>query len=118
METNISGGLNITLKDNTAMDDESNRFPLALYLIAISMFFIEAAVKIYKKNRNDLEPVHIFEINTLASIFFFLLVRSYSLMEVDFLCSLRNALAHYCRLNIFIGFLLSLLQTESHTEAG
>ena len=112
METNISADLNITLTEHRALDDESNRFPQALCLTAISMFYIEAAVKIYKKNRNNLEPIHIFEINTLTGIFFFLLLRElfyllHFVVEVKFLCLPQHWLAYYWRLNIFAGIILS-----------
>ena len=73
----------------------------------MSLFSMEAGVQIYQKNKNDLEPIYIFEINTLASITAFFLCNAYTVMEVEFLCSIRNGLANYFRLNIFVGIMLS-----------
>ena len=66
METNTSSGFNISLTDATTTDDVSLKYLHAIIMAAISMIFIEASVHIYKKNRNDLEPIYILELNTLV----------------------------------------------------
>ena len=66
METNVSTGFNTSLTESTTMDDVSKKYPLAIIMTVISMIFIEATVHIYKKNKNDLEPIYIFELNTLV----------------------------------------------------
>ena len=115
MEPNISGGFNISLGEDditTTANIESPQYSPAnwlalLCLTVMSLFSMEAGVQIYQKNKNDLEPIYIFEINTLASITAFFLCNAYTVMEVEFLCSIRNGLANYFRLNIFVGIMLS-----------
>ena len=107
MEPNISTGFNISLTEDTTINEISKKYPAAIFYAAISVFFIEAAVHIYKKNKNDLEPIYIFEINTIASIAILILWSAYTLLEVPVLCSIRDGLAYYFRLNIFVGILVS-----------
>ena len=66
METNVSTGFNTSFTDSTTMDDVSKKYQHAIMMTVISMIFIEATVHIYKKNKNDLEPIYIFELNTLV----------------------------------------------------
>ena len=89
------------------MNEIYKKYPAAIFLAVISAFSIEAAVHIYKKNKNDLEPIYIFELNTIASIAVFTLWSAYTLLEIPVLCSIRNGLAYYFRLNIFVGILVS-----------
>ena len=70
MEPNISAGFNISNRDDT-MDIDSQNYPLAVLLTIASLFYIEAAIQIYKKHHNDLEPLYIFELNTLIREGFF-----------------------------------------------
>ena len=115
MDPNISGGFNITLGYDditTTADIESPQYSPTnwlelLLMIVMSLFATEAGVQIYQKNKNDLEPIYIFEINTLASITAFFLSNAWTVMEVEFLCSIRNGLACYFRLNIFVGIMMS-----------
>ena len=109
METNTSSGFNISLTDATTTDDVSKKYLHAIIMAAISMIYIEAIIHIYKKNKNDLEPIYIFELNTLVSIAMFLGWNVYTLMKIKFLCFIRNGLAHYLRLNIVVGILMSQL---------
>lgn len=117
MDLNISGGFNISLGDDiTTMDIETEMYSSEKWvsffcLAALSMFALEAGLQIYKKNRNDLEPIYVFEINTLASNSFFFLLLAYEKIEVNFLCSIRNCLAYYFRLNIFVALMMSQVQT-------
>ena len=109
MEPNISTGFNISHTDDITMDYISNKYPPVIVMTAISMFYIEATVHIYKKNKNDLEPIYIFELNTLANFAMFLIWRAYTLLEVNFLCSIRNCVLQYLRLNVSVGIIMSQL---------
>ena len=58
------------------------------------------AVKVYRKHRNDLEPLHIFELNTLANFSVFFLVRAIKLLVIlqltnSVLCSIIQWLNFY-----------------------
>ena len=109
METNISTGFNRSLTDDTSMDDDSEKYPLAILMAAISMIFIEATVHIYRKNKNDLEPIYIFELNTLVSIAMYFIWNAYILIEAKFFCSIKNGVTHYLMLNICVGIMMSQL---------
>ena len=117
MELNLSGVLDISLGDDiSTMDLETQKYSIEKWvsffcLAALSMFTLEAGVQIYKKNRNDLEPIYVFEINTLATITVFFWLLAYEKMEVNFLCTIRNCLAYYFRLNIFVALMMSQVQT-------
>ena len=109
MEPNTSTGFNMSHTDDITMEDVSNKYPHVILLTAISMFYIEATVHIYQKNKNDLEPIYIFELNTLVNIAMFLIGTAYTLLEVNFLCSISSGVLLYLRLNIFVGIIMSQL---------
>ena len=113
MEPNISAGFNTSHTDDLTIVfdvfDVLNKYPNVILLAALSIFCIEATVHIYQKNKNDLEPIYIFEINTLVNTALFLILIAYTFLEVKFLCFIRNCVLHYLRLNICVGIMMSQL---------
>ena len=67
------------------------------------------AVKVYRKNRNDLEPLHIFELNTLVNFSLFCLIRAIKQLVItsSVLCSIIQWLTFYSKLNIYAGIVMS-----------
>ena len=111
MEPNVSLGFNISLKNESeTMDFDSQNYPGAVLLFIASLFYFEAAVKIYKKHKNELEPLHIFELNTLISIAVGFGCSAYKWTNIWHICSSVNQwLIHYCKLSFSVGIILSQL---------
>ena len=108
MEPNLTIGFNISLRDDT-MDIESQNYPQGFVLTIGSMLYAEAAVKIYKKHKNDLEPLYIFELNTLFSIAMAFFCTAYKKVNVWKICPIIMWLIHYSRLDVSVGIMMSQL---------
>ena len=85
--------------------------PLMMALVMASLY-CGVAVKIYRKHRHVLEPLHIFELNTLASISVFSLIRAIQQLVIIFLtnsvlCSIVQWFTFYSRINIFVGIVMA-----------
>ena len=116
-QPNMTIGVNISLRDDT-MDIDSQNYPQEFFITIASLFYIEAAVQIYKKHKNNLEPLYIFELNTLVSIAMVLLCTA-SKWVMDWnissssssppTCPINQWLIHYSKLNFSVGTILSQL---------
>ena len=78
MELNCSGppvNLSGSEQDEDVYGWRLEPIPLMMALVMASLYGA-VALKVYRKNRHDLEPLHIFELNTLANISGFCLIRA------------------------------------------
>ena len=111
MELNSSAQLvNLSLSEKD-QDVPDWRPPLILAL-ALASLYCGVAVKVYRKHRHVLEPLHIFELNTLASISVFCLIRAIQqlviiLLTNSVLCSIVQWFTFYSRINIFVGIVMA-----------
>ena len=85
--------------------------PLVMALVMASLYG-DVAVKVYRKNRQDLEPLHIFELNTLANISGFCLIRAIKQLVIfpltsSVLCSIIQWFTFYSKINIYAGIVMS-----------
>ena len=108
MEPNMTIGFNNSLTDDT-VDIDSQSYLRGFFITFASMLYIEAAVQIYKKHKNDLEPLYIFELNTLVSIAMAFLCTANKWFNIWKICPITQWLIHYSRLNVYVGILISQL---------
>ena len=80
---------------------------MALLMTCLASLYLGAAAQIYNKNRFGLEPLHIFELNTLANIILVFLCQAFELVNIWKICPLINWLKYYARLNFTIGIVMS-----------
>ena len=114
MELNNSGPL-VNLSGSEKEEEVSGwrleATPLIMALVMASLYG-GVAVKVYRKNRHDLEPLHIFELNTLANISGFCLIRAIKQLVIlqltgSVLCSIIQWFTFYSKLNIYAGIVMS-----------
>ena len=101
-------------------------FPTPLILIlALASLSGGVAVQVYRKHRHVLEPLHIFELNTLVNISVVLLIRAIKplvifQLTIPLICSIIQWLTFYCRINIYTGIIMSqvdrFLALHLHTQ--
>ena len=85
--------------------------PLVMALVMASLYG-GVAVNVYLKNRHDLEPLHIFELNTLANFSVFCLIRASKQLVIfqlssSVLCSIIQWFTFYSKINIYAGIVMS-----------
>ena len=85
--------------------------PLMMALVMASIHGA-VAVKVFRRNRHDLEPLHIFELNTLVSFSGFCLIRAIKQLVIfpltsSVLCSIIQWFTFYSKINIFAGIVMS-----------
>ena len=80
---------------------------MAIVLTGLVSLYLGAVAQIYKKNRFGLEPLHIFELNTLANIILVFVCQAFELVNIWKICPLINWLKYYARLNFTIGIVMS-----------
>ena len=69
------------------------------------LLYTVVAAQIYKKKKYFLEPLHIFELNTLAN--FSLLFLNHVLVSMNVLCAVSQWIQFYASLNVYTGMILS-----------
>ena len=69
------------------------------------LLYTVVAAQIYKKKKYVLEPLHIFELNTLAN--FSLLFLNNVLVSMNVLCAISQWIQFYASLNVYTGLILS-----------
>ena len=114
MELNSSGPL-VNLSGSEQDEEVSGwRLEATPLIMALAMASLYGGVagKVYRKNRHDLEPLHIFELNTLANISVFCLIRAIKLLVITLLtssvlCSIIQWFTFYSKLNIYAGIVMS-----------
>ena len=85
--------------------------PLVMALTMASLYG-GVAVNVYLKTRHDLEPIHVFELNTLANFSVFCLIRASKLLVIfqlssSVLCSIIQWFTFYSKINIYAGIVMS-----------
>ena len=120
MELNSSAplvNLSVAEKDQEASGWRPGRVPL-ISALAMASLYAAVAAKVYRKHRHVLEPLHIFELNTLVNISVFCLIKAIKLQVIFqltgfVLCSVLQWFTFYSRINIFVGIVMS--QVECYT---
>ena len=99
--------------------------PTGLILLGMCSLYGGVAVQVYRKHRHVLEPLHIFELNTLANISVFCLVKTIKNLVIfkltdSLLCSSIQWLTLYSRINVLAGIIMSqvdrFLALHLHTK--
>ena len=85
--------------------------PLVMALVMASLYG-GVAVNVYLKNRHYLEPIHVFELNTLANFSVFCLIRAIKHLVIfpltgSVLCSIVQWFTFYSKINIYAGIVIS-----------
>ena len=85
--------------------------PLMMALVMASLYG-GVAVQVYRKHRHDLEPIHIFELNTLVNISVFCVIKAVKQLIIfqltsSVLCSIIQWLTFYSKINIYAGIIMS-----------
>ena len=85
--------------------------PLMMALVMASLYGA-VALKVYRKNRHNLEPLNIFELNTLANISGFCLIRAIKHLVIfpltgSVLCSIIQWFTFYSKINMYAGIVMS-----------
>ena len=75
--------------------------------LAMASLYGGVAVQVYRRHRHDLEPLHIFELNTLANISVFCLIRAVKQLTGSVACSSIQWFTFYSRINIYAGIAMS-----------
>ena len=98
--------------------------PLILILTLVSLSG-GVAVQVYRKHRHVLEPLHIFEVNTLVNFSIFCLIRASNQLVIfqlcsPVICSVIQWLTLYCKINVYTGIIMSqvdrILVLHLHTQ--
>ena len=101
-------------------------FPTPLILIlALASLSGGVAVQVYRKHRHVLEPLHIFELNTLVNFSVLGLIRASNQVVIlqlstPVVCSIFQWLTLYCKINVYAGIIMSqvdrFLALHLHTQ--
>ena len=93
--------------------DESFLLTRVMMFSCLASVYSLVAAQVYRRRRYSLEPIHIFEMNTLVSISVYCLctvLKSIFILHSSLvLCSVSVWLTYYARLNIFSGVMMSQL---------
>ena len=93
--------------------DESFLLTRVMMFSCLASVYCLVAAQVYRRRRYSLEPIHIFEMNTLVSISVYCLctvLKSIFILHSSLvLCSVIVWLTYYARLNIFSGVMMSQL---------
>ena len=81
-------------------------------VLAMASLYGGVAVQVYRKHRYDLEPLHILEINSLASFSVSSLIRAVkplviSQLSSPVICTIIQWFTFYCKMNISVGIIMS-----------
>ena len=114
MELNSSAplvNLSVSEKDQEVFGWRPGPAPL-ISVLALASLYAAVTAKVYRKHRHVLEPLHIFELNTLVNISVFCLIRAIQqlviiLLTGSVLCSIVQWFTFYSRINIFVGILMA-----------
>ena len=114
MELNSSAplvNLSVSEKDQEFFGWRLGLVPL-ISVLAMACLYAAVAVKVYRKHRHVLEPLTIFELNTLVNISVFCLIRAIQqlviiLLTGSVLCSIVQWFTFYSRINIFVGIVMA-----------
>ena len=117
METNLTVSPNsqLPLQSDIQTEEKVLLVPaLITPFLITALLYIVAFVRIYKKNRFDLDPIHIFELNTLLNnglINFFEVFRILEALnpslKLNIFCSLRSWIYYWLTYNVYNGIILS-----------
>ena len=80
--------------------------------LTMAILYGGVAVQVYRKQRHDLEPIHIFELNTLANFSVFCVIKALKQLVIfqltnSVLCSIIQWFIFYSKINIYAGIVMS-----------